>query len=184
MPDERGVTHYDLMPIPPIETHTQFFEAGSVVIGVEYRLLDDAIAAASNLTRADGAETGTSEKIDDRGVSIHVYAVENDEQWEQLRFDCFEEDPHYHYVSWKEQTNQMIHMDCTAVGDPVDWALNCIRTRLPQMLRHTGAHEAADQFDPLALQAIIPRVAEAAYRARFDYDEEAIRQKALGRAVS
>ena len=77
----------------------------------------------------------------------------------------------------------MIHMDCTAVGDPVDWALNCIRTRLPQMLRYTGADEAADRFDPLALQAILPRVADAAYRARFDYDEEAIRQKALGRAV-
>ena len=48
MTDEHGVTHYDQMPIPPVEAHTQYFEAGAVTLGVEYRLLDDAIAALKN----------------------------------------------------------------------------------------------------------------------------------------
>ena len=183
MSDERGVTHYDLMPIPPIDAQTQFFEAGPIVIGVEYRLLDDAIAAASELAAAQGSQVSAATGINDRGVSLHVYAVEGSERLEHLRFDCFEEDPHYHYVSWEDRTNQMVHIDVTAVGDPVDWALDCIGTRLPQMLERAGAAEAVKQLDLIALQALLPRVTEAAYRARFNSDEETIRASALGGAA-
>ena len=42
------ITRYDLMPIPPVEKQTRWFEAGAVRIGVEYRLLTDAIAAAND----------------------------------------------------------------------------------------------------------------------------------------
>ena len=43
------ITRYDLMPIPPVPEHTEYFEAGVVGFGVEYRLLNDAIAAASEV---------------------------------------------------------------------------------------------------------------------------------------
>lgn len=42
------VTRYSVMPIPPVEENTTWFHAGTVRVGVEYRLLDDAIAPASN----------------------------------------------------------------------------------------------------------------------------------------
>lgn len=179
MPDERGVTRYEVMPIAPVESQTRFFDAGAVVIGVEYRLLDDAIAAASETVAADGADRGVATGIDDRGVAIHVFGVRGSERLEHLRFDCFEEDPHYHYVSWRDKTNEMIHLDPVADGDPLEWALARIRTRLPQMLARAGAADVAARLDPTRVETILPRVAEAAYRARFEHDAEAIRHAAL-----
>ena len=133
MADDRGVTHYDLMPIPPIEAHTRFFEADPIVIGVEYRLLDEEIAAASEIAAARGSDMGPGAGMDDRGVSLHVYAVEGGERLEHLRFDCFEEDPHYHYVSWKDRTNPK-HDDQTTASPPKEDAKLPIKHR-PRSLK-------------------------------------------------
>jgi hypothetical protein len=163
------VTRYDLMPIPPTEARTEWFEAGPIAIGVEYRLLDDAIAAAAEKETAvgrAGSAAAAATGLDDRGVSLHVCAAAGAERIEHLRFDCFQEDPHYHYVSWKERFNHMLHLDPVADGDPLHWALERIRTRLPQMLTRAGAPELAARLDLRALDAVLPRVAEAAYRAR------------------
>lgn len=128
------VTRYDLMPIAPIEAHTSWFDAGRVRIGVEYRLLNQAIAAASTVDAAGGGDSAGAIQ-DDRGVSLHVCGMdEGGEPYEYLRFDCFDEDPHYHYISWREKRNEMVHVDPVADGDPLAWALERIRTRLPQML--------------------------------------------------
>lgn len=183
MPDERGVTHYDLMPIPPVDEQMQLFHAGIIMIGVEYRLLDDAIAAASVKSNALGEDLGPNTFGIDRGVSLHVFANSEDgEALEYLRFDCFDEDPHYHYISWSERTNQMIHIDPVASGDPLDWALRCIRHQLRPMLERAGAAKSASHFEAAQVEAILPRVAEAAYRARFNYDEKSIRAAALGKS--
>jgi hypothetical protein len=179
MPDERGITRYEVMPIPPVESQTTCFDAGAVVIGVEYRLLDEAIAAASRTVAARGSDAGQTTGIDDRGVSIHVFGVRDGERQEHLRFDCFDEDPHYHYVSWRDHTNEMIHIDPVADGDPLEWALARLRTRLPQMLARAGAEDVARALEPSRLEAILPRVTEAAYRARFEHDDEAVRRAAL-----
>jgi hypothetical protein len=170
-----GVTRYDRMPIPPVESRTEWFEAGPLAIGVEYRRLTDAIAAGARTERAvgeGGSSAAASTGLDDRGVSIHVCALEGGERREHLRFDCFEEDPHYHYVSWRERTNHMLHLDPVADGDPVAWALERIRTRLPQMLARAGAPELAARVDPREVEAILPRVTEAAFRARFGAKED------------
>lgn len=167
---DRGVTKYDIMPIPPVEAHSERFEAGPVTIWVEYRLLDDAIAAAHTVT---AGYDGTIETIDDRGVSLHVFGEPSPgaERVEFLRFDCFEEDPHYHYVSYARQTNEMVHLEPAATGDPLEWALDRIRTRLPQMLARAGADALAARIDPNEIEAVLPKVTEAAYRARFGQDE-------------
>lgn len=172
---DRGITKYDIMPIPPIEKHSERFEAGPVSIWVEYRLLDDAIAAAHTVTEGFDGEPLT---IDDRGVSLHVFGRPVDDQAgdgeevEYLRFDCFDEDPHYHYVSYAKQTNEMVHMDPIAQGDPLEWALTAIRTRLPQMLARAGAEGLAARVDAKAVEAVLPQVAAAAYRARFQHDDD------------
>jgi hypothetical protein len=175
------ITRYDTMPIPPVAEQTEFIEAGVVRFGVEYRLLTDAIAAASQTLAASGGDAADVASFDDRGVSIHVYGDDGEGPLEYLRFDCFAEDPHYHYVSWKDRTNEMLHLDPVADGDPLAWALERIRTRLPLMLERAGAAHIAARLDPRLLDDALPRVAEAAYRARYHHDDAAVLRDALRR---
>jgi len=174
------ITRYDLMPIPPVEKQTRWFEAGRLRIGVEYRLLTDAIAASSEVQPASGAVSADSQSFDDRGVSLHVCVEGRGEFLERLRFDCFEEDPHYHYVSWEERANEVLHLDPIADGDPLHWALERIRTRLAQMLERAGVKDAASCVDPVLLEEALPRVTEAAFAARFHADEDSVLRDALG----
>jgi hypothetical protein len=162
------------MPIPPIEARTTWIDAGSIRVGVEYRLLTDAVAAAEDLVEASGDDRGVTTNLDDRGVSLHVCAEQDGESREFLRFDCFDEDPHYHYVSWRDKTNDMIHLDPIADGDPLAWALERIRTRLPQMLARAGATDLVARLDPDAIDRSLPRIAETAYRVRYDHDDASI----------
>ena len=157
MSGPRHVTRYDVMPIPPVEAHTEWFEAGALAIGVEYRLVDEAVAAARQVEAA---------VLDDRGVSLHVVGDVDGVRREVLRFDCFVEDPHYHYVSWRAKANEVLHVDPVADGDPLAWALERLRTRLPQMLARAGAPELAAAVDAAVIAAALPRVAEAAARLR------------------
>jgi hypothetical protein len=173
------VTRYDVMPIPPVDTRTEYLDAGAVVFGVEYRLLTDAIAARARLESAGGGETGSRENLDDRGVSIHVFGVADGERREHLRFDCFDENPHYHYISWSDRFNHMVHLDPVADGDPVAWALERIRNRLPQMLARAGAPDVAAKLDATALEQVLPRLTEAVYRARYHSDETDVLRDAL-----
>jgi len=177
------ITRYDLMPIPPVEAHTEYVDAGAVRFGIEYRLLDDAIAAASAVESASGEDSPDGASFDDRGVSIHVFGLDEHGALEYLRFDCFDEDPHYHYVSWRDKSNEMLHIDPVAEGDPLRWALDRLRARLPQMLARAGAGHIAAQLDPQLLDEALPRVAEAAYRARFHHDDQATRSAALAQGA-
>ena len=110
-----------------------------------------------------------------------MFATQDDgERLERLRFDCFDEDPHYHYVDWQGQANDIVQIDAVADGDPLTWALDRIRTRLPQMLARAGAGDVARRVDPSALEAVLPRVSEAAYHARYHHDDQATLKGALG----
>lgn len=64
-------------------------------------------------------------------------------------------------------------------GDPLGWSLDRIRTRLAQVLERAGAGDVAQHVDAPALEAVLPRVSEAAYRARFHHDDEATLRGAL-----
>jgi hypothetical protein len=175
------ITRYDKMPIPPIDANTEYFEAGNVRIGVEYRVLTEAVAAANRaaLMGATGDEVGKLEELDDCGVSLHVYGQSSsngaDGAWlEHLRFDCFQEEPHYHYVGWARRSNEVLHVDPVADGDALAWALDRIRSRLPQMFERAGVPQLAAMVDLRAIEAIMPRVTEAAFRARFHADKSSI----------
>ena len=175
------VTAYSVMPIPPVEANTRWFPAGELRIGVQFRLLDDAIAASADaqLAAASGTERGQTTGLDDHGVALHVCAEQDGEWREFLRFDCFQEDPHYHYVSQRDRMNHMVHLDPIADGDALAWALERIRTRLPQMLTRAGAADVAARLDARAVEEALPRIAEAAYRARYESDREGVRSAAL-----
>ena len=85
------ITRYDTMPIPPVPEQTEYLTAGPVTFGIEYRLLSAAIGAANVLQKAVGGDKGSA--TNDRGVSVHVFAREEGDPQECLRFDCFNEDP-------------------------------------------------------------------------------------------
>ena len=121
------ITYYNQMPIPPLEAQTEFVDAGPLRFGIEYRLLSEAVTAASNIAAASGTDKGDG-ALDDRGVSLHVYGVRDGEALEHLRFDCFDEDPHYHYISWTDRSNVMLHLDPIADGDALQWTLERLRT--------------------------------------------------------
>ena len=72
----------------------------------------------------------------DQGICIHVFGGPDDQQDEVLRFDCFERQPHYHYVCSKN--DHYVPLDTAAEGDPVQWTLARLRTRLPAMLLEQG----------------------------------------------
>jgi hypothetical protein len=160
------ITRYSVMPIPPVEAHTTWFDAGAVRLGVEYRTLDDAVAAAAELEAASGDERGQTTGLDDRGVAIHVCAEQDGEQRELLRFDCFLEDPHYHYLSWRDRVNEMLHMDPAAMGDPVEFALGAIEHRLAWLLARAGAEDVARRLDAGLVARVLPAVRAEAERLR------------------
>jgi len=160
------ITRYSVMPIPANEAHTTSFRVGSIRLGVEYRRLTDAVAAAAQLQVAVGDGRGQTTELDDRGVSIHIHGNQDGEEREFLRFDCFEEDPHYHYINWRDRSNEMLHMDPAATGDPVAFALHCIEQRLPALLERAGAGDVASQVDMTELRQILPEVEREATRLR------------------
>ena len=54
------ITRYNVMPIAPVEQQTTWIDAGVVQFGVEYRLLNDAIAAAAETESASGDADGVA----------------------------------------------------------------------------------------------------------------------------
>ena len=137
-------------PIPPEAidaARTRMVDAGAIRIGIERRTVDAQSLRASYSDRPELAARleailGHGE-FADFGVSLHVFGA--DDGHEYLRFDCFADEPHYHYIHrvepGVEPVNHWVPFDAVACGDMVDWALSRIRTRLPEMLRQAcGAH--------------------------------------------
>ncbi len=144
-----------IMPIPPVEENCRSISAGPVTFVVESRLLNAAIIddhTAKHGTLGIPIETDT-------GASLHVYG--SVDGLEYLRFDCFEKQPHYHYLHQDEQLNQILTIDDVA-ADPVAWTLFCVRNRLPEMLDYAGAKTVAAEVrsQSAAVTQGLDRVAE------------------------
>jgi hypothetical protein len=144
--------------IPPLAENTHYVEAGALSIGVEYRQVNETIVLAN--LRAHGMDRppeGANQIIDDDGgVSLHVCDAST--RTEYLRFDMFDAGPHYHYLSHKDARQINIPYDRNACGPMTEWALECIRHRLPQMLTYCGADDLAAQVDRDAIDAALPEV--------------------------
>ena len=69
---------------------------------------------------------------DDRGPSIRVMASVGDEEVQVLRFDCFDNDPHYHYDP--TGSNRMFHLDPLTMGDAVAFTLDQLATNTRAMV--------------------------------------------------
>ncbi len=83
--------------------------------------------------------------LHDQGISMRVFGQVDGKETELLRFDCFDQTPHYHYAP--RAKNERHDMDKTTAGNPLGWALTQLRTNLPAMLKRAGAEEIAKQID-------------------------------------
>lgn len=156
---------YEVQPEPLDPAATTWVEAGAVRFGIESRNVtpeslreayrDDPEGLAE--IEANSPEGGFS----DEGVSIHVLGTEDGHEY--LRFDAFAGDPHYHYIHRSGERNHWVPFDDIAGGDVVEFALCCLRERLPAMLTAAGGESVARRLDA-SVQA--PAVDEVARRIR------------------
>jgi hypothetical protein len=152
---------YEVMPIPMVEEACVNVDAGPVRFIVEGRTLTDDVIIENAV--AQGRRSGIDEPagVHDSGMSVHV--VDPVTGVEHLRFDCFENEPHYHYIRNGEQANIVVRIDTFAEGDPKDWMLARLGSRLPEMLEHAGAGELAAAVRS-APDAVATGLAEVARR--------------------
>ena len=93
----------------------------------------------------DIAMSYRKELMPDQGLCIQVYSEIEGKDTEILRFDCFDQDPHYHYGP--ENHNIRLHLDKTTAGNPVGWTMDNIRNKLPIMVRRSGYDSLADSLE-------------------------------------
>ncbi len=139
---------YDVQPVPPDPDHTVYLDAGPLSIGVEYRVVDPGALAEAyeGDDLAEIQEHSPEGGFNDKGLSIHVVSIEDDHEY--LRFDAFDDEPHYHYVDRSAGTNTVVGYDTAANGPVLTWVMHALRYRLDPMLRRAGAAHLAESLDP------------------------------------
>ena len=165
---------YNMAPQPPSETDTQWFPAGVLTLGIEYRDVnpDDLLELYEDdpAQLAELLEKSPEGGFSDNGVSIHVRGA--DDGHEYLRFDVFDDEPHYHYIHntapGEEILNNVVTFDTFAFGDMLPVAIGWLRERLPEMLPRAGGGHLVDELDPDALGPVIDQVEQIARAARDD----------------
>lgn len=161
-PYRRG-NRFDTLPIPMVPENCHPVDAGAVRFIVESRALTNAIL---DETYAGVEMAHLALEFDDHGASLHVCSA--DDGLEHLRFDCFEHEPHYHYIEQAKGANVIVRIDELAVGDPIAFTLACVRDHLPEMLANAGQVELADQArtDMAKVHAALDQVGELMARSR------------------
>lgn len=94
--------------------------------------------------------------MSDQGLCIHALGDVDGEEVEILRFDCFDQQPHYHYGPMKR--NERLMLDKTTEGDSLEWTLKQFRERLPDMVARAGYEELAGQIDTDAIGPTLDEV--------------------------
>jgi hypothetical protein len=140
-------TTYNVAPIPPDDAHTTYVDAGALRIGVEYRLLDDAELEANYQgdEMKEIRDALDDAIVQDNGASIHVLGREDGHEY--LRFDLFEQGPHYHYIDLGGKEQTIIDFDRVALGEMLPWALAQLRDRIIPMLERAGGGKLAREVE-------------------------------------
>src|SRR5262245_34225484 len=93
----------------------------------------------------------------DGGYTLEVSGSIGGERAELLRFDLFRRGPHYHVPA---SNPEPIDLDPARDGDPLEFALACLRERLAPLLAQAGFPEIARAVEAL------PRAALAGFAER------------------
>ena len=162
---------YGIPPQPPVEANQQLFDAGALRFGVEYRDLDPESLVDTYKDNPEYLrellERSPEGGFSDSGVTIHVYDAGDGREY--LRFDAFDDEPHYHYIHRTDDAetvvNQVIDFDVTAHGDMLPWVLTALRTRLPELLNAAGGGDLAARLDRATVDSTLEQVEAAARSA-------------------
>jgi hypothetical protein len=159
---ERMGTFVLSLPVAHEPQATTFVAAGPITFGVEPRVFDP-VAEAAKLTAEEIAAAGPDALFNsgqvDSGVCVHVFGTEG--LAEYLRFDCFADEPHYHYIV-PGKGNMLVHFDRIANGPMLDWTIRTLRGRLPEMLKQLGADKIAAALKPQELERALDEVQRVA----------------------
>lgn len=159
---------YQVQPEPPGPECCREFPAGAVTFVLEYRQVDperlarsyagDAAALAE--IEAHSPEGGFT----DCGVSVHVLGSANGHEY--LRFDVFDQEPHYHYVRPSGDYNHWVPFDPIAGGDMLPFAMTCLRERLASMLHEAGGDDVAGQIRENDIVPVVDELERIAIEVR------------------
>jgi hypothetical protein len=122
---------------------------GPICFALQYRDLDGGAPHRQGAGSAGGGDA-------DQGVCIQVVGHMDGKETELLRFDCFDNRPHYHYGP--ENKNVRIMLDPTVSGNPIGWTIAQLRRKLPAMLACAGYEALAPQLDPYLLTQTLGEV--------------------------
>ena len=81
----------------------------------------------------------------DYGPAIRVFADVEGEPRQVLRFDCFADDPHYHYDP--TGVNKMFHLDEMTMGCSIEFSLRQIAENTQAMINKAGFAATAESID-------------------------------------
>jgi hypothetical protein len=95
----------------------------------------------------------------DRGPSLRIYGDVEGKPVQLLRFDCFEQTPHFHYDP--EGKNNRIFLNKARVSDPIAWTMDYLRGNVASLVRIAGYGRLADRLDEEALTAAMPGIERA-----------------------
>ncbi|HEY2300311.1 MAG TPA: hypothetical protein VGH66_00380 [Acidimicrobiales bacterium] len=156
---------YHTLPVRAFMEHTVCVPAGAVTFGVEYRRLDEATILAEYGPDAEAKfggirPAGMGQVVEEDGVALHVFDQAAGQ--ELLRFDCFDDAPHYHLLAPQDSRNIVIEHDAATLGPLLDWALAQLGTRLPALLREAGAGAVADRVDGAIVASALETVEQVA----------------------
>ena len=158
---------YTVMPIPIDPERCLEIDAGPLLFIAEARWLSGD-AVREHASGSDQlAEIDEVEGLQDSGLSVHV--LDAADRREHLRFDCFENEPHYHYIRHSIGSNTVVRLDDIAEGDPLRWVLGRLRDRLPEMLEFLDLDDLANRVR--AERAVVARSIDVLEReiAKFEH---------------
>src|SRR5437588_179564 len=95
----------------------------------------------------------------DHGPSLRIYGDVEGKPVQLLRFDCFENEPHFHYDP--DGKNNRILMNKTRASDPIAWTIDYLRGNFTSLIRIAGYGKLADGLDETALTAALPGLEKA-----------------------
>jgi len=98
----------------------------------------------------------------DRGPAIRVFGGTEGGPKQVLRFDCFDNDPHYHYDP--DGMNGFHHLDREVVPDVFAWTVAQLRLNLKQMVKTAGYPALAETLDEGAIGAKMDEICDAVTR--------------------
>ncbi len=131
-----------------MDSDSKKIDAGTISFTLQHRTLDGGIRHHA-----------------DQGVSIQVMGNVGGKETELLRFDCFDNSPHYHYGP--EKKNELQVMDPTVTGNPIGWTISQLKFNLPEMLKRAGYDDLVDQIDASLVSQKVDELESAAREMAF-----------------